>query len=164
MPGARAQTGSVYLVKASNDVLSFCHCEDAPVSFPAQMSCPWCGCGWMFSCIECRKCFIFARAVERRESLDELVERDVLRYLGARKVPRAIVEGMVAEHLEYFCRALDGVEVGHEYVILDGHLFDTGRKGPVRFEGWYARHDLDVLPQVRAREDPGALGVLEDGA
>ena len=45
----------VYLKKASNELISHCGCEESRISYPAQMDCPWCGCGWLFSCITCRK-------------------------------------------------------------------------------------------------------------
>ena len=52
-----------YIAKANNDVLSHCQCADTLAAGPAQLDCPWCGCGWLFSCIKCRKAFTFGRVV-----------------------------------------------------------------------------------------------------
>ncbi|HJN76044.1 MAG TPA: hypothetical protein QGF58_19085 [Myxococcota bacterium] len=50
-----------FLIKDSDDLLSFCKCDTGLVGVPGQLDCPWCGCGWMLSCIDCRKSFVFAR-------------------------------------------------------------------------------------------------------
>jgi len=52
----------VYLVKASNDLISHCKCEYAPIGAPGQMDCPWCGCGWLFLCPKCRRAFTLCNA------------------------------------------------------------------------------------------------------
>lgn len=117
----------------------------------------------MFSCLECRKCFIFAKTVHREESLEELVRRDVATWFKGRKVAKTVLEETVAERIKWFEWALAGVEIEREWVIIDGHLHDTAGTGPWEFEGWYARHRLKRLPQVEARRRPKALGVLEDG-
>ena len=63
---AAKKTKTVYLVKANNDLISHCACSNAVIGAPAQMDCPWCGCGWLFVCSKCRKAFSFARAEEPR--------------------------------------------------------------------------------------------------
>jgi hypothetical protein len=45
------------------------------------------------------------------------------------------------------------VEVGQQYVCLDGLMIPTNASR-VSFEGWYARHDFDYVPQVAALQDP----------
>ena len=75
-----AARGTKYLVRSGSDVLCHCDCEDAPVSFPPQADCPWCGCGWMFTCLKCRKAFLFARCVPRRETLEELAAIDSVAF------------------------------------------------------------------------------------
>ncbi len=51
---------------------------------------------------------------------------------------------------------LKGIQVGKEYVYLDGWVFPTDSKH-LRFEGWHSRHELAALPQVEALQDWSAL-------
>jgi len=67
----------LYLAKANNNLISHCACPDALVTFPPQIDCPWCGCGWLFTCIECRKAFVFERAIESDSPWHELARRDL---------------------------------------------------------------------------------------
>src|SRR5262245_31898380 len=68
---------TLWLVKANNNFISWCRCDDAPIAWGQQLDCPWCGCGWLFSCLKCRKSFTFARAVLMKETIQELAARDV---------------------------------------------------------------------------------------
>jgi hypothetical protein len=54
----------VCLKKANGDLVSFCRWGDVHITYPPQLSCPWCGCVWLFACIACRKAFTFAQGVE----------------------------------------------------------------------------------------------------
>jgi len=56
----------------NDDLCSHCSCDPAYITFPPQMDCPWCGCGWLFTCTRCRKAFTFARGVEVDESWQQL--------------------------------------------------------------------------------------------
>lgn len=52
--GDQSMTKTIYLIKDNDDLCSHCACETAYITFPPQMDCPWCGCGWLFSCTACR--------------------------------------------------------------------------------------------------------------
>ena len=143
--------GMVYLAKANDDLICHCRCATALVSWPPQMDCPWCGCGWLFVCIECRKPFTFAVGIEVDEPLAEIARRDLLRSWGeepAAEDVRKWVEAMRA--------LLKGVEVGKEYAYLDGWFLPTDAEA-VSCEGWAARHTLAHPPQLDARNDPELL-------
>jgi len=45
--------------------------------------------------------------------------------------------------------------LGQEYVYLDGYFLPLDAHGPI--DGWAARHEFDVLPQVAALTDPQIL-------
>ena len=47
------------------------------IAAPVQMESPWNGEGWLFTCLNCRKNFTFARAVEVEESMEELAALDL---------------------------------------------------------------------------------------
>ena len=70
----------IYLVKANDDLVSHCQCEQGIIAEPGQVGCPWCGCGWLFSCIKCRKAFTFATAVEIDKTWEELAREDLYSY------------------------------------------------------------------------------------
>jgi hypothetical protein len=114
---------------------------------PVQMDCPWCGCGWLFTCLNCRKQFTFARGVEVEESLDELAQLD----LEARRGTDLELTD-AAGWVRWMGTLLKAVEVGREYVYLDGFFIDT-ETVPLKFDGWHSRHDLPWLPQVQAVDD-----------
>src|SRR5437016_4029669 len=76
MPKAKSSK-IIYLVKASNDLISHCACEHAIIGAPSQMDCPWCGCGWLFVCATCRKAFTFARAEEVELTWEKLAHKDL---------------------------------------------------------------------------------------
>ena len=144
----------VYLIKDNDDLISHCDCEMAYITFPPQMDCPWCGCGWLFSCIECRKAFTFARGVEVDEPWEELGRRDCTNRSG--EPPD---EDEVQEWVGAMQELLAEVEVGRRYVCLDGLIIPADAAG-VEFEGWHARHNLEFLPQVAALDDPSIIDSL----
>jgi hypothetical protein len=136
-----------FLAKESNDLVSHCRCEDALITFPAQADCPWCGCGWLFSCQGCRKAFTFARALETDESWESLARRDLL---GSwRKEPTDLD---VQRWVKAMQSLLADVEPGKSYVTLDGNFLPTDLAG-LEIDGWYAHHDLDFVPHVAALQD-----------
>lgn len=124
------------------------------MTFPGQLDCPWCGCGWLFSCIECRTSFTFARGVSVNESWEDLARRDLTTY-GRTSVSREDVNNWVIAMQEL----LADVKVGTKYVWLDGAIVPVDA-GAVQFEGWRARHDLDFVPQVAALEDRSVIDDL----
>ena len=142
----------VYLKKASNELISHCTCEEAPITFPPQMDCPWCGCGWLFCCANCRKSFTFAVAVELNESW----ETTALRDLNNRGKDFQPTEEDVAEWVEAMQELCSEVEVGEEYVYLDGWFIprDTDE---IMIEGMHSYHELTCVPQVEALRDKAIL-------
>lgn len=145
---------ATFLAKANDLVVSHCRCatDQALIMSPAQMDCPWCGCGWLFNCVTCRKAFTFARAIEVESSYADLARRDLSSWYEGKAVP----EAAVAEWVEFMELALRGVVLGSEYVILDSHVIRTD-VSYFRETGVYAQHDLAFLPQVRALRNPGAI-------
>ena len=140
-------TKIIYLKKASDEAISFCTCGDGRISYPAQMDCPWCGCGWLFTCVSCRKAFTFAEGVEIESSWENLAKAD----LAAMGKEDPTTEE-IADWLEAMQTVLVDVEVGKKYVILDGKLIPANKEN-IEFEGWYAKHNLTQLPQVLAVEN-----------
>jgi hypothetical protein len=115
------------------------------------MGCPWCGCGWLFSCMDCRKAYTFARGVEVDLSLEELAARDLTNCL--RREPSG---KQVSDWNEWMRILLKDVQLDHSYVYLDGFYIDAETPS-VNIEGWYARHNLPWIPQVRALKNKAIL-------
>jgi hypothetical protein len=138
---------TIYLAKDSNSVISHCCCDLSLIAYPAQVDCPWCGCGWLFTCMACRKAFTFARGVEIEESLEQLAARD----FGV-----DAEEDSLADWVTDMSDLLSNVEVGQRYVYLDGRVLRAAL-GPVAFSGWYASHRFTHLPQVVAEANPSEL-------
>ncbi len=142
---------TLYLAKANNELVCHCECDVALATFPPQMDCPWCGCGWLFTCITCRKAFTFAKAVVVPESLEELARRDLEGML--QEEPG---EEHIQEWLGIMRELLEDVEEGEEYVYLDGFFVPTS-VGEAEIIGWHSHHVLDFIPQVEAMNDDRIL-------
>jgi len=146
----------LYLQKANDKLVCHCTCDEAYITFPPQMDCPWCGCGWLFCCAKCRKAFAFARAVEVNESWEETALRD-LKNRGA-EFEEPTEEDIAAwvEAMQVMCQDL---EAGEEYVYLDGWFIPTNTEEIV-IEGLHSYHELDGVPQVMALTEPEILTEL----
>lgn len=140
-----------FLFKASDAVLSHCGCTDAPASSTSQLDCPWCGCGWLIGCLNCRKAFTFAEVRETEIPLVEFARRDAAAR-GLTDISEAEFEEWAAEMAEM----LDVFDVGDIVVYLDGGYF-TVDSADVEFEGYFAAHRLDRLPHAEALQDPAML-------
>jgi hypothetical protein len=134
----------IYLAKDSNDLICHCECDQALITIPPQLDCPCCGCGWLFSCIECRKAFTFARGIRVDESWEDLARRDITSK-WKKKPARRDVTNWVAAMKEL----LADVEVGGRYVCLDWTVIPV-EAAAIRFDGLHSHHDLDYVPQVAA--------------
>jgi hypothetical protein len=139
--------GVIYLSKADNRLVSHCACSDALAAYPGQADCPWCGCGWLFTCMACRKAFSFARGVEIDGTWEGLAQKDLRRWSGAEPD-----EDEVRQWVEVMQRMLADVEVGGTYVCLDGTVISSDRSS-VAFEGWHSRHAFDFVPHLEALND-----------
>jgi hypothetical protein len=140
----------LYLRKANNDLVSHCKCDKAValISSPAQMDCPWCGCGWLFICSRCNKAFTFAEGVEVEESWDQTAVR-TLRAMYRREPEPGEAEDWAA----FMKILLNDIRPGETYVYFDGYVIATAAQA-LSIEGWHARHDLEFVPQVAALTDP----------
>lgn len=137
----------LYLKKANDDLVSWCTCGDGRIALPGQLDCPWCGCGWLFSCLTCRKAFTFAEGVEIEADLRDLARQD----LAKRWRTEADEEDLDA-WVDAMQALLEGVELGKRYVVLDWEVIPADASG-VEFEGLHAAHQLPYVPQVQALED-----------
>ena len=140
---------TVYLFKANDEVISHCRCAPAEtlVTWPPQMDCPWCGCGWLFTCIRCRKAFTFGKAASTPLSLEEIGRRDLEGRSSTNPTADDVEEWAGAMRI-----LLKGVVPGETYVYLDGFFLPANSEA-VTFEGWVARHDLPRMPQAEAVTD-----------
>ncbi len=143
----------VYLAKANNELISHCKCvgDDAVVMSPAQKDCPWCGCGWLFTCLTCQKAFTFAMGIETDVPWSDLARRDLK---GRHSGP--IDDMAVAEWVTAMQEFTAGVVPGEVYVYLDGGVLPA-KATPVQFMGWHAMHSFDFVPQVNALNDRSVL-------
>jgi hypothetical protein len=143
---------TLWLVKDSDDVVNWCTCaESAAGTFP-QADCPWCGCGWLFSCAFCRKCFTFARFEWFDESLESLAQRLARAQYGDR-----MAEDAAVEMARFMAWAAEGWNAGDRVVVIDWQLIGVGEEGPFEFDGAFAHHELEELPQVQELATPGVL-------
>ena len=148
---SKARGKVIYLVKANDELISYCRCPLAITGAPAQMDCPWCGCGWLFVCASCRKAFTFARAQEVELTWEELAHKDLYGKYASSPSSR-----QVKDWISFMKILLKGIERGKEYVYIDGWIFLSDSKN-LRFEGWYAHHQFDVVPQFGTRHNRAAI-------
>lgn len=147
---------TLYLAKDNDELISHCKCTTtALVSVPGQMDCPWCGCGWLFTCITCRKAFTFAKAINIDTPLAELAHRDLAAFLGEEPDPKDV--GLWVKDMEML---MEGVELGKRYVYLDGFFLPANTDEKIDVEGIYATHKLPWIPQARAMTDPSVVDTI----
>lgn len=139
----------IYLQKVNDEMVSHCHCGDGRVASPGQADCPWCGCGWLFSCIKCRKSFTFAIGVELDSTWEEIAREDVRNYYSGRKEPDDEKVEDLARSMKWF---LEDVQAGELYVYLDGQIISVHERD-LRLEGMYASLQFDEVPQLTALND-----------
>lgn len=144
----------IYLTKKNDDLISHCRCEESLAGDPGQLDCPWCGCGWLFSCTKCRKAFTFAAGVEIDKSWNEIAREDLFGY--SKKEPS---EKEVAEWIDFMKGMMAHVEVGRDYIYLDGYFIPTD-EGPFEAEGWHSKHNFSEPPQVTAMDHPEIIGTI----
>ncbi len=137
----------IYLKKSSNDLLSHCKCEDALISYTAQLDCPWCGCGWLFSCIQCRKAFSFAEAVELDMSWEEIAQLDIYKHSKEKAS-----SGDISDWVEDMEWMLQDIEIGTKYSILDGVVIPV-ESGAFEYKGWNSKHKFESNPHIAAIND-----------
>lgn len=137
----------LFLAKKNNELISHCKCEDSLVGNPGQLDCPWCGCGWLFSCNKCRKAFSFAKAVEIDKAWKEIAIEDLVGY--SNKEP---TKEEVSEWVESMQHMTSHIELGKTYVYLDG-CFIPADEEDFEFEGWHSKHNFSKTPQVIALEN-----------
>jgi hypothetical protein len=147
------------LAKADNEVLSHCRCEASLASVPGQLDCPWCGCGWLIGCTDCRKAFTFACVVEVETTYETFVRGD--RQRGG-------YTDYAEEDIRLEAEALEGLLAdfapGQTVVYLDGAYFALD-EAVEQFEGLYANHSFARTPHSAALETPDQLtAVLGDKA
>jgi hypothetical protein len=156
---------SIYLVRTNSEGICWCSCPEAIVVPPGcgQAACPWCGCGWLFDCMLCHKAFTFAKAVKLDVPYSAIIQMDRNNRDEQRKDPR--VHPMLRQknnpvEREREQRRLNvydlDLEVGKEYVYLDGRIFSTDT-AKVSFTGIFAQHDKLELPQIVHRNDKEAM-------
>lgn len=140
-----------YLSKANDDVLSHCACTETLAAGPAQVDCPWCGCGWLITCIQCRKAFTFARVVDVDRTYGDIAREDF-----AARGDTTIEEEDVEHAAQWMADAMADLVVGDIVVYLDGSYLPLDTEN-FAYDGWFAQHDFDRLPHAVALEQPTAL-------
>jgi hypothetical protein len=154
-PAAHRKT-YLHLERANDRGVCFCTCERALAAVPDQMDCPWCGCGWLFSCASCGKAFTYAKPVRIAHPLRELVEWDLVGR-GIKKSNRSFIKSG-AEWMEILLKDVEGED---EHVYFDGYFVPLAAKNTT-IEGHYANHKVKALPHAQELKKPGSLAALEN--
>ena len=118
----------------------------------SQMDCPWCGCGWLISCSECRKAFTYGVIKETDSTLLYLARREAT----IRGIIEDLVEADLCDWADSMDDELSRFEVGEHVVYFDGCYFPVTSE-PVQFNGLYSEHDLECIPHWDAMTDPHYL-------
>lgn len=155
---------TLFLAKANNDGICFCECEECLIAWPGQLDCPWCGCGWLFTCMTCRKAFTFARVVEVDQTLEELARVEHANS-GLAGPPEA---QWLESAAEFMHQMLTNVEEDATYVYFDGYIIPTyydqflqeEGEDPLEISGMHRDHALERVPQVQMLDDPS---IAEEG-
>lgn len=134
-----------WLQRVRDPWLSFCKCDldkdplGGLCAYPGsnQLDCPWCGCGYMFSCAVCHYAFTFSEAVELSVDPEALAIR-----VGGRV---GLDHSVLQRRTESLCSFEQRLTLGTRYAALDGSIFS--RDEPAVFVGIHAVHDFAQAPQ-----------------
>ena len=143
---------TLWLVKDNNDLVCHCDCKSAMSGPFPQADCPWCGCGWLFSCLTCHKSFTFARVAWIDMPIQMLATR--MCWTPSKRGP---AQEEVSEAVEFMRWAVEDLREGDRVVVLDYELLKVDEEGPIEFDGVFAHHELECVPQVRALKDPSYI-------
>jgi hypothetical protein len=144
---------TLWLVADDPDGSWWCKCREGIVDAPWHNKdvFPSDGNGWLWTCANCSRAFMFARGAFIRETLDDLAKRRTPR------VQRYIIPGgpvrshtLLATPDDWLAIArplAQQIEEGGRYVFFDGHILPA-RSGPVKFTGLFRPHDLPELPHL----------------
>ena len=144
------------LTKANDNLISFCNCSEPAIATSGQADCPWCGCGWLFSCVKCRKAFTFAKVTESTRSYEEIAQED---FLNQFQENLPLDNESVLEQANWMKTELADIPMGTECVILDGSIIPIS-KTDIEFDGWFAHHKFETVPHVSAQNDKTVLSNL----
>jgi hypothetical protein len=156
---------TLWLVKDDPDGKWDCACPQGIVDAPYhdENIGPVGGTGWLFTCIRCKRAFMFARAVRLRQSFRELAQRGTPRTQTVYQIDGSKrTEVLLAGPDDWMARVLplaDGLVEGERYAFFGGKILPA-RHGPVKFRGLFREHDLPDLPHLAS---PPTSDVLLDG-
>ena len=135
------------LIKANDDLISFCKCDESGFATTGQADCPWCGCGWLFSCTKCRKAFTFAKVIETDLSPYNVAVLDISGFSKDEVPPD---DESVQDMADWVRNSVVDIPLDTVCVIVDGKVIPVDKKN-FEFNGWFAHHQFDILPQVEAQ-------------
>jgi hypothetical protein len=147
------QRKTLWLVADDPDGSWGCDCRggiaDAPWHnkelFPSD------GSGWLWTCVNCSRAFMFARAAIIRETLDDLAKQQTPRIQRCIARDGSVrIDTLLATCDDWLAIArplAQQLQEGERYVFFDGHVLPA-RSGPVKFTGLFRSHDLPELPHL----------------
>jgi hypothetical protein len=144
------------LIKANDDLVSWCKCTSPAYASSGQLDCPWCGCGWLFTCMSCRRAFSFAKVVSSEIPLRKIMQQERSSY---RNQPVALDDKEVISRTEWLDHELEPLPVGTICAYLDGKVLAVDSTD-IRFNGWFALHRLDAVPQWSAHGSKAKIEAL----
>jgi predicted ABC-type ATPase len=140
-----------HLIKAYKKGICHCKCKLAFASIESQLSCPWCGCGWLFTCTRCGLAFTYAKVVDLPDDY-----RAVAGQLLVRRFGQVMDAELIEEASEDLKRRIEGFDVGDRVVYLDGHHLKLSSE-PVAIYGRHSEHHFDVSPHWQELRVAGRL-------
>ncbi|MFK7820241.1 MAG: hypothetical protein AB8G99_16080 [Planctomycetaceae bacterium] len=134
-----------FFFKSNQQLISHCECDNEPAMSTCQMDCPWCGCGWLFSCSKCSKAFTFAEVRETDLSLEQIAKREA----STRGIQDSIGDDDIADWVLNMSQIVGEFEVGDQVVYIDGEYLKSDAES-VEFDGYFAAHKFEKLPHAEA--------------
>ena len=141
------------LEKANDDLISFCKCEEGAYASECQADCPWCGCGWLFTCVRCGMSFAFAKVIETEVSPQQVVQ---LEYSRRFEREFALDDDDVVEKAVWLNHEIMNLPRGTLCVFVDGKILPLNRIN-MEFDGRFAHHKFGILPQLAAHGSRSAI-------
>lgn len=143
----------LWLIADDPDQAWYCNCRVGIVDAPWHDTTthPVGGTGWLWTCANCSRAFMFARAVMLRGSLEKIAKKKTPRTQKVismnGKTDERVLLADSSEWLALTNRLQATIKEGERYVFFDGHAIPA-QHGPIKFSGLYRSHDLPDLPHL----------------
>ena len=144
---------TLWLVAEDPDGSWWCDCRNGIVdaTWHNKETFPTDGSGWLWTCANCSRGFMFARCKKIRGTLEQLAQKQTPRKQKYISPSGDMVENTLLDTPSDWMNLIEPIQnaitEGERYVFFDGVALPA-KHGPVKFDGLFRSHNLPDLPHL----------------